>query len=282
LFVNFGNEGFFLFSPIKLIHSDRERLIREVEKGDDGAVKYWYRLAFATSDEEFVVAKAVLHGSKPTSNGASNGSTANGAPAHRDTYQASSEGLEYLQKKLEAGFRYIPSGNDADDLPINPSVAFPRISKIVWASTFRIRNAVADTFHKTFTASEPTSTGDGETRTKAGHVLLIGDAGHIHSPAGGQGMNIGIRDGIQCGKAIAEHILSTTGSDAPLENFATAERNAALETINFTKTLTWLASMPNGSMAEKMRNTFMKCMGMSTFARKKFALAISGLDKDEK
>jgi 2-polyprenyl-6-methoxyphenol hydroxylase-like FAD-dependent oxidoreductase len=44
-----------------------------------------------------------------------------------------------------------------------------------WSSVFRIYTRVADKFSK-------------------GRVFLVGDAAHVHSPAGGQGMNTGIQD----------------------------------------------------------------------------------------
>jgi 4,5-epoxidase len=45
----------------------------------------------------------------------------------------------------------------------------------VWTSSFRIQRRLADTYRR-------------------GRVLLAGDAAHIHSPLGGQGMNTGIGD----------------------------------------------------------------------------------------
>lgn len=51
------------------------------------------------------------------------------------------------------------------------------IRKANWFSTYRVHHRVADRFRK-------------------GRAFLAGDAGHIHSPAGGQGMNTGIGDAI--------------------------------------------------------------------------------------
>ncbi|MEE6166167.1 MULTISPECIES: FAD-dependent monooxygenase [unclassified Mycolicibacterium] len=49
------------------------------------------------------------------------------------------------------------------------------ISSVVWTSVFRIQRRLADTY-------------------RHGRVLLAGDAAHIHSPLGGQGMNTGVGD----------------------------------------------------------------------------------------
>ncbi|MFD2261251.1 FAD-dependent monooxygenase [Lacibacterium aquatile] len=49
------------------------------------------------------------------------------------------------------------------------------IGKLHWFSTYHVHHRVAESF-------------------RVGRVFLAGDAGHIHSPAGGQGMNTGIGD----------------------------------------------------------------------------------------
>jgi 2-polyprenyl-6-methoxyphenol hydroxylase-like FAD-dependent oxidoreductase len=52
-----------------------------------------------------------------------------------------------------------------------------KVERINWFSTYRVHHRVADRFRK-------------------GRAFLLGDAAHIHSPAGGQGMNTGIGDAI--------------------------------------------------------------------------------------
>ena len=52
-----------------------------------------------------------------------------------------------------------------------------QVAKVNWFSTYRVHHRVADHFRK-------------------GRSFLLGDAAHIHSPAGGQGMNTGIGDAI--------------------------------------------------------------------------------------
>jgi 4,5-epoxidase len=50
-----------------------------------------------------------------------------------------------------------------------------RVRDAVWTSVFRIQRRLADNY-------------------RAGRILIAGDAAHIHSPIGGQGMNTGIGD----------------------------------------------------------------------------------------
>jgi 2-polyprenyl-6-methoxyphenol hydroxylase-like FAD-dependent oxidoreductase len=52
-----------------------------------------------------------------------------------------------------------------------------RVDKLNWFSIYRVHHRVADHFRK-------------------GRAFIAGDAGHIHSPAGGQGMNTGIGDAV--------------------------------------------------------------------------------------
>ena len=51
------------------------------------------------------------------------------------------------------------------------------VTRVNWFSTYRVHHRVANHF-------------------RAGRVFLLGDAAHIHSPAGGQGMNTGIGDAV--------------------------------------------------------------------------------------
>ncbi len=51
------------------------------------------------------------------------------------------------------------------------------VEEVRWFSTYHVHHRVADTFRK-------------------GRAFLLGDAGHIHSPVGGQGMNTGIGDAL--------------------------------------------------------------------------------------
>src|SRR6185312_1631975 len=57
------------------------------------------------------------------------------------------------------------------------SVLGVRVQKVNWFSTYRVHHRVAAHF-------------------QVGRCFLSGDAGHVHSPAGGQGMNTGIGDAI--------------------------------------------------------------------------------------
>jgi len=59
-----------------------------------------------------------------------------------------------------------------------------RLARAEWASLFRIHSRISERF-------------------RVGNVFLVGDAAHIHSPAGGQGMNLGIGDAYNLGWKLA-------------------------------------------------------------------------------
>lgn len=60
-----------------------------------------------------------------------------------------------------------------------------RVEQVNWFSTYRVHHRVAPRF-------------------QVGRAFLAGDAGHIHSPAGGQGMNTGIGDAVNLSWKLAE------------------------------------------------------------------------------
>ncbi len=62
--------------------------------------------------------------------------------------------------------------------------------RVNWFSTYRVHHRVADHFRR-------------------GRAFLLGDAGHIHRPAGGQGMNTGIGDAVNLAWKLAATLHGT-------------------------------------------------------------------------
>jgi 2-polyprenyl-6-methoxyphenol hydroxylase-like FAD-dependent oxidoreductase len=69
-----------------------------------------------------------------------------------------------------------------------------RFASCDWFSSYRVHHRVADRF-------------------RAGRAFLLGDAGHIHSPAGGQGMNTGIGDAVNLSWKLAQVIQRRAAPD---------------------------------------------------------------------
>ncbi|WP_455568329.1 FAD-dependent monooxygenase [Streptomyces omiyaensis] len=77
------------------------------------------------------------------------------------------------------------------------------VTEVPWASDYRARAALADRF-------------------RAGRVFLAGDAAHVHSPAGGQGLDTGVQDAYNLGWKLAQVLLR--GAPASLLDSYEAER----------------------------------------------------------
>jgi 2-polyprenyl-6-methoxyphenol hydroxylase-like FAD-dependent oxidoreductase len=78
-----------------------------------------------------------------------------------------------------------------------------RVQSVSWFATYRVHHRVADHFRQ-------------------GRAFLVGDAGHIHSPAGGQGMNTGLGDAVNLGWKLAA-VLQFAAPEALLDTYE-AER----------------------------------------------------------
>jgi hypothetical protein len=82
-----------------------------------------------------------------------------------------------------------------------------RLSEATWLSDFNPRVAIVD-------------------RYRAGRVLLAGDAAHVHSPAGGQGMNTGIQDAYNLGWKL-DAVLRGRAGHALLDTYQEERRPVA-------------------------------------------------------
>jgi 2-polyprenyl-6-methoxyphenol hydroxylase-like FAD-dependent oxidoreductase len=89
-----------------------------------------------------------------------------------------------------------------------------RAGDLAWSSRFRLHHRLADAFRR-------------------GPVLLAGDAAHVHSPAGGQGMNIGIRDSAELAVAL-QAALSGEEGEAALDGWAERRRRIAKGVVDLT------------------------------------------------
>src|SRR5262249_22099729 len=73
------------------------------------------------------------------------------------------------------------------------------IARVNWFSTYRVHHRVAARF-------------------RVGRVFLLGDAAHVHSPVGGQGMNTGIGDAVNLAWKLAA-VLSGDALDSLLATY---------------------------------------------------------------
>jgi len=89
---------------------------------------------------------------------------------------------------------------------------------------------------------------------RAGSVFLAGDASHIHSPVGGQGMNTGIQDVANLAWKLAA--VARGANDALLNSYHEERAAVGRALLRFTERGLKLATTPN-SLFEALRDTLM-------------------------
>lgn len=117
-------------------------------------------------------------------------------------------------------------------------------------------------------------------RYREDRVFLAGDAAHIHSPAGGQGMNMGIQDAFNLAWKLA---LVQRGLGRPmlLDSYCTERHPVAAATLAGTDTATAGLAANIGlrhSIALELRNELMRLVTGMGFVRRRLSRAASMLD----
>jgi 3-(3-hydroxy-phenyl)propionate hydroxylase len=74
---------------------------------------------------------------------------------------------------------------------------------------------------------------------RAGRVLLAGDAAHIHYPAGGQGLNLGVQDAVNLGWKLAQVVMGAAPADL-LDTYHAERQPVAARVLKYTMALTAL------------------------------------------
>lgn len=92
-----------------------------------------------------------------------------------------------------------------------------QVKKVNWFSQYRVHHRVAERFRDR-------------------HTFLLGDAGHVHSPVGGQGMNTGIGDAVNLGWKLAG-VVSGRAHPAILDSYEPERRRFAEQLVRTTDTV---------------------------------------------
>ncbi len=109
---------------------------------------------------------------------------------------------------------------------------------------------------------------------RKGRVLLAGDAAHVHSPVGGQGLNTGVQDAVNLGWKLAR-VVNGTSPESLLDTYH-AERHPVGARV-LRNTMAQVALLRPDDRTEALRDTVSELLGMDE-PRKRFAAMMSGLD----
>ena len=105
-------------------------------------------------------------------------------------------------------------------------------------------------------------------------VLLAGDAAHVHSPAGGQGLNIGVQDAVNLGWKLAQ-VVNGTSPEGLLDTYQAERHPIGARVLKTTMAQTALNRGDDRTAA--LRETISELLKMDE-PRKRYAAMMSGLD----
>jgi 2-polyprenyl-6-methoxyphenol hydroxylase-like FAD-dependent oxidoreductase len=190
---------------------------------------------------------------------------AEGLPAEEVSLSFATAGLLVIAPLPDGSVRLVAS---VDAAPEHPDLAYaqqlltargpkqnsPKVTEVIWGSRFRIHERVADTY-------------------RGGRVLLAGDAAHTHSPAGGQGMNLGLRDAVTLADALSTAL--TDGNEAELDAYSTNGRAEALRVVGLAHRLTRLANLPRP--VRPLRNAVLGLAGKLRRTQDALAKQLAGI-----
>jgi len=131
------------------------------------------------------------------------------------------------------------------------------VESSVWLTRFRISHRMVREFHK-------------------GRVCLAGDAAHIHSPAGGQGMNTGIQDALNLGYKL-KAILSGASIDR-LQSYDDERMPVARNILRGTDFFSRLMLLPENPLTGFFRRHVFGRIAAVPPVQKRMLRAISQVD----
>ena len=111
------------------------------------------------------------------------------------------------------------------------------LTETLWSTSFRINERQVENY-------------------RAGRVFLAGDAAHVHSPAGGQGMNTGMQDAVNLAWKLALVLRGLATSPLLLDSYDPERRAVGAQVIAMSGRLIRLGTLKN-PLARQLRNVVM-------------------------
>jgi 2-polyprenyl-6-methoxyphenol hydroxylase-like FAD-dependent oxidoreductase len=129
------------------------------------------------------------------------------------------------------------------------------VRDLVWGSRFHVHHRLAD-------------------RYRAGRVFVAGDAAHVHSPAGGQGMNTGIQDAVALGDLLVG--VAHGADETSLDAYEALRRPIARDVITLTDRATRMATLRRPG-PRAARNAALSLAGRLPPVQRRLAMQLSEL-----
>ena len=130
------------------------------------------------------------------------------------------------------------------------------VSEPTWTSAFKIHRRVAERFRE-------------------GRCFIAGDAAHIHSPAGGQGMNTGIQDAYNLAWKLAL-VVRGASPDSLLDSYSVERRGVVAGVVRGSDLTTRVVTLRN-PVAKAIRNHLAGLLGEFDFVAKRLSRDVSEL-----
>ena len=178
-------------------------------------------------------------------------------------------GLVVVAPLPDGSYRVVATMENAPETPSvadiqalidarGPKSGRARVLDLTWSSRFRLHHRLARGYRQ-------------------GRLFLVGDAAHVHSPAGGQGMNTGIVDGVVLGELLAD-VIRGVRAESELDVYEGLRREAAKEVLDLAGTMTRMALIRN-PLRRALRNLALSVVNRIPAARRRIQMKLSGLSR---
>jgi 2-polyprenyl-6-methoxyphenol hydroxylase-like FAD-dependent oxidoreductase len=167
-----------------------------------------------------------------------------------------------------------------DEGPVQVMVTEPHVGATAEPTLRDLSEALIAVYGTDYGAHSPTwiSRFSDVTRQAAAYrdrrVLLAGDAAHVHSPVGGQGLNTGVQDAVNLGWKLAQ-VVNRTSPDSLLDTYH-AERHPVAARV-LRDTMAQVALLRPDDRTQAVRDTMAELLSMDE-PRRRFAARMSELD----
>jgi len=134
-----------------------------------------------------------------------------------------------------------------------------KLSQPDWSSSFQTHRRISEQY-------------------RVNRILLAGDCAHLHSPAGGQGMNTGIQDAYNLAWKLAL-VIENKAKAQLLDSYEPERRPVAQKVLKETTWMTHLVSI-NTPLLQRIRNTALSLITQHRKIREHFAEQIAEINFD--